>query len=58
MKTETVTIRVTPKDKEIIKRLAAIKDQTVSKWLYNELIKDLKEKCDYENSTELENNNH
>ena len=41
VKTETLTIKVSPEEKEMVKRLAAEKDWTVSKWLYNTLIKDL-----------------
>jgi hypothetical protein len=42
-KTETVAIKVKPADKELIVKLAAEKDITVSKLLYNLLIKGLKE---------------
>lgn len=38
-KTETLTIKVSPEEKEQIKLLAAEKDQTVSKYLYNKLFK-------------------
>lgn len=41
VKTETLTIRVSEAEKEQVKRLAAEKDWTVSKWLYNALIKNL-----------------
>jgi uncharacterized protein (DUF1778 family) len=41
VKTETLTIKVSSEEKELVKRLAAEKDWTVSKWLYNTLIKDL-----------------
>jgi predicted DNA binding CopG/RHH family protein len=41
LKTETITIRVTEEQKERIKQLAAEKDWTVSKLLYNMLIKSL-----------------
>lgn len=41
IKTETLTIRVKPEEKELVKKLADDKDITVSKWLYNELIKNL-----------------
>ena len=44
VKTETLTIKVSPEEKEMVKRLAAEKDWTVSKWLYNTLIKNLEEK--------------
>lgn len=41
VKTETLTIKVSPEEKELVKLLAAEKDWTVSKWLYNTLIKEL-----------------
>lgn len=41
VKTETLTIKVSETEKEMVKRLAAEKDWTVSKWLYNALIKNL-----------------
>ena len=41
VKTETLTIKVDEATKEKVKQLAADKDWTVSKWLYNELIKKL-----------------
>ena len=41
LKTETLTIKVDEATKEKVKQLAADKDWTVSKWLYNELIKSL-----------------
>lgn len=40
IKTETVTIKVSPEEKEMIKALAAEKDWTVSKYLYNKLFKE------------------
>lgn len=40
IKTETLTIKVSPEEKEEIKALAAKADQTVSKYLYNLLIKE------------------
>ena len=43
VKTATVTIKVSEEEKELIKQLAAEQDWTVSKWLYNKLIKTLKE---------------
>lgn len=43
VKTETLTIRVTQEQKELVKKLADDKDQTVSKFLYNMLIKELKQ---------------
>ena len=43
LKTETLTIKVSPEEKEKIRALAAENDQTVSKYLYNLLIKNLKE---------------
>lgn len=46
VKTETLTIKVTPEEKEIIKQMAADKDWTVSKLLYNLLIKTLDQKED------------
>ena len=39
VKTESVAIKVTPEEKAKIKALAEAADQTVSKWLYNKLIK-------------------
>lgn len=45
-KTETLTIRVDEATKEKVKRLAENNDQTVSKWLYNLLIKNLKNQED------------
>ena len=39
MKSETLTIKVTPEEKEKIKALAAEADQTVSKYMYNLLFK-------------------
>lgn len=42
-KTETVTIKVTPEEKEIIKKLAEKEDVTVSKLLYRLMIKTLNE---------------
>ena len=42
-KTEVVAIKVTPEEKELIQKLAAEKDWTVSKWLYNKLIKAIQE---------------
>lgn len=39
VKTETVTIKVSPEEKEEIKSLAAAADQTVSKYLYRQLFK-------------------
>lgn len=44
VKTETLTIKVSPEEKELVKRLAAEKDWSVSKWLYNTLIKNLEDK--------------
>lgn len=41
VKTETLTIKVSQEQKELVKQLAAEKDQTVSKYLYNLLIKEL-----------------
>lgn len=38
IKSETITIKVEPKEKEIIKKLAQEKDQTVSKFMYNTLV--------------------
>lgn len=43
IKSETLTVKVTPEVKAEVKRLAAEKDWTVSKWLYNMLIKKLEE---------------
>ena len=42
-KTETIGIKVSPEEKERIQKLAAEKDWTVSKYLYNNLIKLLME---------------
>lgn len=42
MKTETVAIKVSPEEKQKIKEKAAALDQTVSKYLYNLLIKEEK----------------
>lgn len=39
VKTETLSIKVSPEEKEKIKALAAAQDVTVSKFLYNVLIK-------------------
>lgn len=41
IKTETIAIKVSAEEKELVRRLAAQEDQTVSKWLYNALIKHL-----------------
>lgn len=41
VKTESVAIKVTPEEKELIKQLAADADQTVSKFLYNLIFKNL-----------------
>ncbi len=46
LKTETLTIKVSPEEKAKIKALAAESDQTVSKFMYNLLIKNLKEAKD------------
>lgn len=43
VKTETLTIKVSPEEKERIKQLAQEKDWTVSKYLYNMLFKDQEE---------------
>lgn len=40
IKSETLTIRVTPEEKEQIRELAEMLDVTVSKLLYNLLFKD------------------
>ena len=40
-KTETLTVKVSPEDKDLVRRLAAEKDWSISKWLYNALIKRL-----------------
>lgn len=42
-KSETLTIKVTPEEKENIKKIAEELDMTVSKYLYNLLIKKQKE---------------
>ncbi len=42
MKTETLTIKVSPEEKEKIKALAADADQTVSKYLYRLIFKEEK----------------
>lgn len=39
IKSETLTIRVTPEEKELIKKLAEKDDVAVSKYLYRLLIK-------------------
>lgn len=39
-KTETLTIKVSPEEKEKIKSLAALNDWTVSKYLYNKIFKE------------------
>ena len=39
VKTETIAIKVSPEEKEMIKKLAEAKDQTVSKYLYNLIFK-------------------
>lgn len=41
LKTETITIRVTEEQKELIKKMAVEKDWSISKLLYNMLIKNL-----------------
>ena len=38
-KTETIAIKVTPEEKELIKRLAQEQDITVSKYLYKIIFK-------------------
>ena len=43
IKTESVAIKVSPEVKEKIKQYAEAADMTVSKWLYNKLIKELEE---------------
>ena len=40
-KIECVSIKVSPEEKERIKELAAAADQTVSKYLYNLIIKEM-----------------
>lgn len=47
MKTETLTIKVEPEEKEMIKALAAEADQTTSKYLYNLIFKNLKNESAY-----------
>jgi len=42
-KTETLAIKVTPEDKEKIKRMAEERDVTVSKLLYKMLIENIQE---------------
>lgn len=37
IKTETVTIKVSPEEKEMIKKLAETADMTVSKYLYRQI---------------------
>ena len=39
MRTETLTIKVTPEEKELIKKLAAEQDYTVSKYLQRLIFK-------------------
>lgn len=41
-KTETIGIKVTPEEKELIKKQAEELDMTVSKYLYNKLFKEEK----------------
>ena len=41
IKTQTLTIKVSPEDKELVKQLAAEEYQTVSSWLYERLIDNL-----------------
>ena len=43
VKTETLTIKVSAEEKEMIKKMAEKEDITVSKLLYRMLIKNLKE---------------
>lgn len=43
VKTEAVAIKVSPEEKELIKKLAAKEDVTVSKYLYRLLIKSIQE---------------
>lgn len=40
IKTETLTIKVSPEEKERIRKLAETADQTISKYLYNLVFKD------------------
>ena len=40
-KTETIAIRVSPEEKEKIQKLAAEKDQTVSKYLHRLIFKEI-----------------
>ena len=40
VKTESIAIKVSPEEKELIKKLAAEKDWTVSKYLYNLVFKE------------------
>lgn len=42
VKTETIAIKVTPEEKELIKRLAQEQDITVSKYLYKIIFKEIK----------------
>ena len=49
MKTETLTLKVTPAEKALIKALAADEDQTVSKYLYNLIFKNAKNESAYKN---------
>lgn len=41
-KTETVTIKVTPEEKAKIKRMAEVKDMTVSKMLHKMIVESIK----------------
>lgn len=43
VKTETLTIKVSQEEKELIKKLAAEADMTVSKFLYKKLIQEANE---------------
>lgn len=41
VKTETLTIKVSPEEKEKIKKLAEAADMTVSKYLYKKLLQEV-----------------
>jgi uncharacterized protein (DUF1778 family) len=46
VKTETLTVKVSPEEKELVRQLAAEKDWSVSKWLYNAIIKVLNQEAE------------
>lgn len=52
IKTEIISIRVSPEEKEKIKRMAEKQDITVSKLLYKVIIKELNNYGDYNAANE------